>query len=191
MIEFSIITCFLKISTSSDECEVLIRRVCLHCAPRSCTAWGLLQATTTNDIVNGFRQLEDTVSAPVDGSAHILRHLPTGLHGLDRHLRGGIRVGTLTELVGRAGTAKTQLAMQMCVLAASVHGLGSVYIDTEQKLNLPRLKQIASERSSSRLNSTSMNAESFLYGYSSHKNSILTMHLCKQYPRMYLLNISA
>ena len=127
---------FVKISTSSEECEELIRRVCLHCAPRSCTAWGLLQATTTNDIVNGFRKLEDTVSAPVDRSAHILRHLPTGLHGLDRRLRGGIRVGTLTELVGRAGTAKTQLAMQMCVLAASVHGLGSVYIDTEQKLNL-------------------------------------------------------
>jgi RAD51-like protein 1 len=65
---------------------------------------------------------------------------------LDKCLRGGFRIGTISELVGRAGAGKSQLAMQMCVMAAK-YGQGSVYIDTEKKLSLERLKEIADERS--------------------------------------------
>jgi RAD51-like protein 1 len=76
-----------------------------------------------------------------------MRYLPTGISSLDRHLRGGVRVGTITELVGKAGVGKTQLAMQLCVMAAR-YGQGCVYIDTEKKLSLDRLKEIASKRAS-------------------------------------------
>ena len=74
-----------------------------------------------------------------------MRHVPTGLPVLDHALRGGLRVGTITELVGRAGTGKTQLAMQLCVMAAR-YSQGCIYIDTEKKLSLPRLREIAEQR---------------------------------------------
>lgn len=76
------------------------------------------------------------------------RTIPTALSKLDHHLRGGIRIGSVTEFVGCAGVGKTQLAMQLCVLAAS-QGQGSVFIDTEKKLSLNRLREIASKRSAS------------------------------------------
>jgi RecA/RadA recombinase len=76
-----------------------------------------------------------------------MRYLPTGVFSLDAALRGGVRVGTITELVGKAGVGKTQLAMQLCVMAAQ-YGQGCVYIDTEKKLSLDRLREIASKRAS-------------------------------------------
>lgn len=76
-----------------------------------------------------------------------MRYLPTGISALDKHLCGGVRVGTITELVGKAGVGKTQLAMQLCVMAAR-YGQGSVYIDTEKKLSIERLKEIAFQRAS-------------------------------------------
>lgn len=76
-----------------------------------------------------------------------MRYLPSGLSTLDHCLRGGVRIGTLTEFVGRAGVGKTQLAMQLCVEAAARYGQGSVFIDTERKLSVDRLKEIAVQRS--------------------------------------------
>ena len=64
---------------------------------------------------------------------------------LDASLRGGFCVGTISELVGRAGVGKTQLATQLCVANAAANG-GTVYVDTEQKLSLSRLEEIAAER---------------------------------------------
>jgi RAD51-like protein 1 len=64
---------------------------------------------------------------------------------LDQALRGGIRVGTVTELVGRAGVGKTQLAFQLCVMAAK-YNQGTMYIDTEKKLTLQRLREMSQER---------------------------------------------
>lgn len=66
---------------------------------------------------------------------------------MDECLRGGFRIGTITEVVGRAGVGKTQLAMQLCAVAAR-YEQGSVYIDTEKKISLRRLKEIAEERAS-------------------------------------------
>lgn len=74
-----------------------------------------------------------------------MRYLPTGLTSLDRALLGGIRVGTVTELVGRAGAGKTNFALQLCVLAAKFNQ-GAMYIDTEKKLVLQRLHEISRER---------------------------------------------
>jgi RecA/RadA recombinase len=71
-----------------------------------------------------------------------MRDLPTCLPSLDRILRGGIRLGTITELVGKSGTGKTQLALQLCIAAAKFNQ-GAIYIDSEKKLSLPRLREMS------------------------------------------------
>lgn len=65
--------------------------------------------------------------------------IPTGLPSLP-----AIRIGTVTELVGPAGAGKTQLALQLCLQSAR-SGYGTVYLDTEQKLSLKRLEEMARE----------------------------------------------
>jgi len=72
--------------------------------------------------------------------------IPTGLPTLDTYLQGGIPIGSICELVGRAGVGKTHLAQQITVLAAKSGG-GAVFIDAEKKLSLLRLREIAFERS--------------------------------------------
>jgi RAD51-like protein 1 len=94
-------------------------RICQHCAPRAVSALTALKA----------RQAI----------------LSTGMPHLDELLKGGFRVGTISELVGAAGAGKTQLAMQLCVMAAR-RGYGTTYIDTEKKLSLERLQEIAHTR---------------------------------------------
>jgi RecA/RadA recombinase len=103
-----------------QECLELIRRVGNACAPKSSTALELLQQRATQCI-------------------------PTGMTALDSHLRGGIRIGSLTELVGAPAVGKTQCAMQLCVLAAHL-GFGTIYVDTEQKLSIERLKEISVQK---------------------------------------------
>jgi RecA/RadA recombinase len=136
---------------SVAECQEFRRRVSERCAPAPNTALALLRAT------------QETVGAHDDLSRIRIRYLPTGLLPLDDRLRGGIRVGTLTELVGKAGSGKTQFAMQTIVMAAA-HRLGAIYIDTEQKLSLQRLREIAVERYPSNANA-SQQPEENLFSY--------------------------
>ena len=44
----------------------------------------------------------------------------SGVSELDECLSGGFRVGSISEIVGRAGVGKTQLALQLCVVAAKM-----------------------------------------------------------------------
>lgn len=104
------------------ECLEFRRRVAEACSPKSVTALHLLES---------------------DDAPH--KVLPTGLLPLDTGLLGGVRIGTLTELVGGAGCGKTQFAMQMIVMAAAKRQ-GTIFIDTEQKLSLARLQEIAVEK---------------------------------------------
>lgn len=76
------------------------------------------------------------------------QYIPLDVNGIDRCLRGGVRIGMLTEIVGQAGIGKTQMVMQLCVVAARL-GYGSIYVDTERKLSLQRLYEIARERAKS------------------------------------------
>ncbi|GKY96063.1 hypothetical protein MPSEU_000566500 [Mayamaea pseudoterrestris] len=105
------------------ECIRFIEQVCVYCAPKPRTALSLLRLT--HGATTGFS----------------LTHIPTSLAALDTHLKGGIRIGSITELVGRASAGKTQLAMQLAVSAARFQQ-GCIYIDTEQKISVPRLRQI-------------------------------------------------
>lgn len=107
------------------ECIELRSKICVHCAPSPRSAMELLQSWE---------------SCRIDV-------LPTGMNELDDCLKGGFRVGTVSELVGRSGVGKTQLAMQLCVVAAKC-GVGTAYIDTEKKLSLERLREISDARRS-------------------------------------------
>jgi RecA/RadA recombinase len=126
---------------SLSECQTLYQRICKHCAPLPQTAWTGLRDTNRVTVVS------------------------TGWGILDQALRGGLHIGTMTELVGAAGTAKTQLALQTAITTAvdsSLHreadenkcdasssnntGGGTIWIDTEQKVSLLRLQEIAMSR---------------------------------------------
>ena len=107
-------------SLQKDECNEFILRLCKVCTPKPSTAKELLQR---------YRN----------------QFIPSDVGDLDKCLRGGFRVGSVTEVVGRAGVGKTQLVMQLCVVAARL-GFGSIFIDTERKLSLQRLNEIARER---------------------------------------------
>jgi RecA/RadA recombinase len=122
---------------------------------------------TTNGMVHVHKNQINhrPVSPEISG-----RHLSTGISLLDYHLRGGIRIGTITELFGKAGTGKTQIAFQMAIREATKHeptlhcttihhtNLSSVeqhypptsgstiYIDTEQKVSLSRLREMVIAR---------------------------------------------
>jgi len=97
-----------------------VTRICKICTPQPTTAKNLLSKAQN-------------------------QYIPSDAKALDKCLRGGFRVGTITEIVGRAGVGKTQLVMQLCVVATRL-GYGSVFIDTEKKLSLQRLHEIARER---------------------------------------------
>ena len=137
-----------------DECQEMMRRICFVCAPEPCSALDLLRQT-----VNGpsFKDLLSDCCEPVsNATSDRMRFIPSGMSSLDNSLRGGFRIGTITEIVGRAGVGKSQMAMQLCVMA-SCYGQGSVFIDTEKKLSLRRLKEIAHERRRRALDRASAN----------------------------------
>ena len=136
---------FLVITIMIVECQELIHRTSLHCAPSPTSALELLHGTSNNN-------------AP-------RRHLPTGMPSLDKSLRGGFCIGTISELVGRAGVGKSQLALQLCIMAAK-YNQGSIYIDTEKKLSLQRLKEMAEKKCGMASQQEVANAGEFSYGTS-------------------------
>jgi RAD51-like protein 1 len=89
---------------------------------------------------------------------------------LDTILKGGFACGTISELVGRAGVGKSQLALQLCIMAAK-YKQASIYIDTERKLSIARLEEMASQRNCSN-NNNNVSTNVFSYGASSHTFSV-------------------
>ncbi|CAK9196639.1 unnamed protein product [Sphagnum troendelagicum] len=65
-----------------------------------------------------------------DMQAMGIQYLPTGCDSLDAILEGGLREGTLTELVGASATGKTQLCMQVAASVAYKCRALVAYIDT-------------------------------------------------------------
>ncbi len=66
---------------------------------------------------------------------------------LDAWLRGGVPTRSVTEIVGEAGSAKTQLALQLLIAAQLPREMGgldgaAVYVHTEGRAPLRRLKQL-------------------------------------------------
>jgi RecA/RadA recombinase len=145
-----------------SEIEFLLERIYKLCAASPTNALALLQ-TTEPDLPS---------SSQSNAFGDRLRYLPTGLTSLDRHLGGGIRVGTVTEIVGRAGAGKSQLALQLCIWAAK-YNQGSLYIDTERKIALERLSEMSQQRAhpSSSCQQNNHNTDSFSYHDDSYSAS--------------------
>ncbi len=77
-----------------------------------------------------------------------LKKIDTGSIGVNKILGGGIPTGYITELYGKFGTGKSQIAMQLAVNTqkpVDEGGLGkkSIYIDTEHSYLPSRLEEIA------------------------------------------------
>ncbi|CAL8316552.1 unnamed protein product [Merluccius merluccius] len=75
----------------------------------------------------------------------------TSLPALDDLLRGGLPLGTITEVAGPSGCGKTQMCLMLSVLATLPRGLGGldagvVYIDTESAFSAERLVEMAQAR---------------------------------------------
>lgn len=138
------------IQKKTAELEEFLARTCKECTPKPATALSLLHSTT-NDFTNfdvrakNDAIMEEDYRYPATIIGNQMRHLPTDMPTLDKLLGGGMRIGTVTELVGRAGAGKTQLALQLCVTAAK-HHQGSIYIDTERKVRMERLDEISLQR---------------------------------------------
>jgi RecA/RadA recombinase len=124
---------------SLEECVTFRHRICSLCTPQPVSVRALL------------------LRRP-----HQMAPLSTGMPALDTCLKGGFRLQTISEIVGSAGVGKTQLAMQLCVEAAK-KGFGTVYIDTEKKLNLDRLREIATLRAAGTRADELLGDEGFLY----------------------------
>ena len=105
------------------ECNRLLSRIYRECAAKPLSALEMMRRAQSSSI----------------------EKIPTGLSTLDQQLHGGLPVGSVVEIVGRAGVGKTHLSQQLCVLASQLGG-GAVFIDAEKKLNLMRLREIAFER---------------------------------------------
>lgn len=137
----------------------MLKRICLQCSARPVTSLAMLSRTTT-DLTSLTSQQQTTrfqssmltqsqSPSQVEASQSFLdigdrmRYLETGLPSLDG--KGGIRLGNITEVVGRAGAGKTQFALQLVLMAAK-YKQSSIYIDTEKKLSLARLKEMAAGR---------------------------------------------
>ena len=68
--------------------------------------------------------------------------VPSGIPALDQQLQEGFRVGSITEIFGRSGTGKTQIAMQICLETAK-RGRTAAFVETEGKYSIERLHEMA------------------------------------------------
>jgi DNA repair protein RadA len=70
--------------------------------------------------------------------------IQTGAEDLDNLLDGGFETGAIIECFGEFGSAKTQIAHQLCVQVQKQHpGSYTVYIDTEKTFRPERIIQFA------------------------------------------------
>lgn len=72
------------------------------------------------EIKNGIEILKENVD-----------RISSGIDEVDRILKGGFRVGHLTEIYGHPGSGKTQLCLQLCIKCVEDKKCGALFIDTE------------------------------------------------------------
>ena len=120
----------MKIGLSHKEFTTLVQNVAAKVVPRPKSALEIYQQSCANGM-----------------------YLSTGVKGIDDILRGGLPIGCITEIVGPPGIGKSQFLMGCCVATIS-HKLknsslltsnrgGVIYFDTELKLDVSRLVEIA------------------------------------------------
>ena len=90
-------------------------------------------------------QVPENTAVDAIGRVSSFSTYSSGSKTINGLLGGGYREGRLTELFGRSGGGKSQLAMQ-AVLIAAKGGTRSLYIDTEGSFRPERLEQMAKAR---------------------------------------------
>ena len=132
------------------ECNRFLSRIHAECSVHRLSALEVIRGRTKPSLHKRGEDLDSNNNNDInnDDDDLILLNgkISTGLPTLDGCLRGGIPIGSITEVVGRAGVGKTHLAQQLIVQAA-MGGGGSIFIDAEKKLSLQRLRELALERS--------------------------------------------
>jgi len=132
------------------ECNRFLSRIHAECSVHRLSALEVIRGRTKPSLHKRGEDLDSSNNNDInnDDDDLILLNgkISTGLPTLDGCLRGGIPIGSITEVVGRAGVGKTHLAQQLIVQAAMGRG-GSIFIDAEKKLSLQRLRELALERS--------------------------------------------
>ncbi|KAK1285909.1 hypothetical protein QJS10_CPB20g00878 [Acorus calamus] len=90
--------------------------------------------------LNGIELLDD---------AKLNKHfLATGCEGIDQILRGGLRMGQLTELVGPSSSGKTQVCLCAASHVAEYSGT-TMFFDTGNSFSPERIERIINHRSKS------------------------------------------
>ena len=115
--------CLFFSEKKKEEWEDILARISDICTPTPMTTLQLYHQQKKNDVF-----------------------IPTGISRLDEYLKGGFQKGQLSELVGRAGVGKTQMALQLCIANNHHMNGGCIYIDTERKLSLSRLQQMTQQQ---------------------------------------------
>lgn len=108
-------------------------------------------AERDGDIANAWMEGLGNVVVPREPllplSHSVNSKLTTLCPRLDAWLRGGVPTRSVTEIAGEAGSAKTQLALQLLIAAQLPREMGgldgtAVYVHTEGRAPLSRLKQL-------------------------------------------------
>lgn len=130
------------------ECNRFLSRIHAECSVHRLSALEVIRRTKPVSSLNKLGGDLDSNNNHIKNNDDLTLldgKISTGLPTLDGCLRGGIPIGSITEVVGRAGVGKTHLAQQLIVQAA-MGGGGSIFIDAEKKLKLQRLRELALER---------------------------------------------
>jgi RecA/RadA recombinase len=137
---------------SLAQCQVLYRRVCG-------VSLEMMTSADAYTLLTG--EAPDITDANDKENLKLYAHrrfcIPTGLPSLDRHptssgkrmdspllsLVSPIGSQSLTEIMGPPGVGKSCLAWQLCIQAVASAQGSTVYIDTENKVSVQRLQEMA------------------------------------------------
>lgn len=99
---------------------------------------------------NLFDQNKVTCLELYNETVNSKKYMSTSVTTIDNALRGGLPIGSITEIVGSPGTGKTQFCFGVCIKALVDHWKnnpyndgGVLYYDTENKFDAIRFKKIA------------------------------------------------
>ncbi|RZB79934.1 DNA repair protein RAD51-like 4 isoform C [Glycine soja] len=90
-------------------------------------------------LLNGLQLLEDA-----QRNKHVLS---TGCEGIDALLRGGLREGQLTELVGSSSSGKTQACLLSASTVVAKHKSSVIYLDTGNSFSPQRIAHFVGQSS--------------------------------------------
>ena len=121
----------------------------LNCSPLElmvCADLSLAQANTlTKSISTRIAPKVQTANQFFQKRLTEKRFLSTGFEFLDRVMKGGILLGSVTDICGTPGVGKTQFCASTVAFTSGVDESSVIYIDAELKLDVNRIQEIALE----------------------------------------------